>query len=228
MQASVITDIALAAVFAICIGYGYKRGFMRAAYQIISFILTVVVVFALRAPVTELLYDTQIGTAVTSAVQEKVNTAISKTGFGTDTDAFVDELAFPEFIGDSIKKSMQSAQAFKENTTAAICESITDTIMSFLSAAILFAAVKLGLSVILAVLDRMCRLPLLNLVNKTAGAAVGVLNALVIVYAVCALLMFFAPTQKQADINSVISQTTLTKQFYNNNYLLKLLCLNKQ
>ncbi len=225
MQASVITDIILAAVFAICIGYGYKRGFMRAAYQIISFVLTVIIVFAFRAPVTQLLYDTQIGTAVTSAVQEKVNTAISKTDLTSDANAFVDELAFPEFISDSIKKSMQSAQDFKIDTANTVCENITDTLMTFLAAAILFASVRLGLSIVMTVLDRVCRLPLLNFMNKTAGGAVGVLNALIIVYAVCALVMFFTPAQKQPQVNTVISQTTLTKQFYNNNYLLKLLCL---
>lgn len=226
MQIGLIIDLVLVLVLLGSVSYGYKRGFMKAAYQIISLVLTVFIVFAFRAPMTEYLYSTELGGTISSTVAEKVNMAISQTDYTQGINNVVSEMGFPQFIADSIMKSMQTVENTKGDVVKSIGDNITDTIMTFLSSALLFAVVRIAMSVIMTALDRMCRLPVLRFMNKAAGAIVGAVNALAIIYIACGLVMLLAPTEARPMVNESINQTTVTKYFYNNNYLLELLCLD--
>lgn len=221
-----IIDLVLVLVFFGCVSYGYKRGFMRAAYQIISLVLTVFIVFAFRAPMTEYLYSTELGNTITSAVSEKVNIAISQTDYTQGINNVVAEMGFPKFITDSVINSVRTAENTKDDFVKSIGDNITDTIMTFLSSSLLFAVVRIAMSVIMTALDRIFRLPILKFMNKAAGAIIGAVNALAIIYIACGLVMLLAPTDVRPKVNESINQTTITKYFYNNNYLLELLCLD--
>lgn len=219
-----IIDIILAAIFAVCIGYGYKKGFMRAAYQILSLIITIVIVFAFRSAAVEYLKSSEIGERITVTVQTQVESIGEKTDYTQIVNESVEKMGLPDFLTDSITKGVENVEVSKDNMVGTVSVNITDAMLEILATAALFLIVRIALAVIMSVLDKVCKLPVLNFMNKTAGAAVGVINALVVVYVLCALAMFFVPSENKQTVNDAIGETYITKHFYNNNLLLELLC----
>jgi uncharacterized membrane protein required for colicin V production len=59
--------------------------------------------------------------------------------------------------------------------------------------------------------------------DKLGGFVFGVVQGLLIVYAVCALLMLFNSSPQFADIFNTIENSMIAKYFYENNIILNLM-----
>ncbi len=222
IHAGLIIDIIIVLLFAGCISYGIKRGFMRAAYQIISLALTLFIVFAFRAPLTDYLYKSQMGQNIVTVINQKVDDAITQTDYTQNINTSVNQLGLPSFVTDGIEKTAQSAESTRSAYVKSVAENITDTLMVSLASSILFLVSKIAISALMMGLNNIFRLPILKQVNKTAGGAIGLINALLVIYIVSALVMFISPAESKTTINDTINDTYIAKYFYNNNLLMKL------
>lgn len=222
IQPSLIIDIVIILIFVGFVSYGLQKGFMRAAYQIISLGLTLFIVFAFRSTATDCLYNSQIGQKIVVTINQKVDDAISQTDYTNDISDTISELGLPEFVTNGVTQTAKSAEQSREKFVKSTADSITDSIMVSLASTILFIISKIGVSAIMSALIKIFRLPVLKQVNKLIGGIIGVINALLVIYIISALVMVFSPTYTKTTINDTINQTYIGKHFYNNNLLMRL------
>ena len=218
----IIFDAVVVGIFILCISVAMKKGFIKASSTILSIVLTFVLMFLFQDTISTYIKNSDMGLAI----KEKVTSAITKDVQGqnpqTSDSQFFKNTGIPGFIINLIPDVSDKIYNAKNEIVQKTSENITASIINVLSIIVLYILIRILLFILLKILDSLFNLPGLKTVNKLSGAAIGVINALFIIYILCALLIWFVPNDSSEMIKTTISQTILTKYFYNNNLLLKI------
>ena len=132
------------------------------------------------------------------------------------------EFGLPLFFSSVAKDTENKIESVKNDLIEQAAESTTASVINILSIVILYISIRILLFFGLKILNMIFKLPLLKSVNKLAGAAIGFVNALFIVYIICAGLIWFVPNNSSQLVKDTIADTYITQYFYNNNKLLEL------
>ena len=88
---------------------------------------------------------------------------------------------------------------------------------------IIFIIVRAVLQLLTFVSDIITSLPIIKQCNEVGGVLYGVIKALLIIYAILAIVFFVIFITGKSNISDIISSSYITKFFYENNILLKLI-----
>ncbi|MBE7045536.1 MAG: hypothetical protein E7397_08385 [Ruminococcaceae bacterium] len=226
-----ILDILLVAVIACVVWFSMKKGFIKASYHAISVLVTILVVFAFQAPFQEFLEESALGDLVREKVAITVNQTVSEheelQSAQADENALlmlIENLPLPEFIHkfleDTIIAQSKNLENLKEGLAESVTKMVSSVLMQLVSIVLLFLLVRLGLFILFRILNAVAKLPVINFFNKVLGAVMGAINALLVVYIACALVMLLTPVSAAEPLNEAINQTYLLKYFYQNNLLM--------
>ena len=87
----------------------------------------------------------------------------------------------------------------------------------------LYRAILLVFLVLLTIIaDVIMNLPILKQFNKIGGVLYGIIKSLIIIYIVLAIIFAITYITGNTTISDAISRSYITKIFYNNNVLLKI------
>lgn len=205
---SIAFDVGIAVIFAVCIASSMKKGFIKSTASILSIVLTIVMMLAFSDGINEYLKNSELG----ECIGERVSESLTKQ---TDEEKASDYiLSLPGFLKPAAEELDKTAQELTNKTS----EGITSAIINLLSILLLYIAVRILLFFALKLLNALFKLPVLKSVNKIAGMAIGAVNALFIVYILCACLIFFGT----GDMSEIIKNTFIAHYFYDNNILLEM------
>lgn len=217
----IIFDVALIAIFAFSIYRSMKCGMLKASKKVLSVILTMVIMASSHAYITAWFKISALGdkitAAVTNRVEENYDTLVpySQNSENTQDGAF-------SFFDKIIAKKSSEFQNAQKNFTEVLTEQIIDSVLGIIALILLYIAIRLFLFVLFKILSLIFELPLLKSLNKIAGAAIGVVNALFAVYLITAVLGLFLSGDVALTVQEAISKTYITKYFYENNLLLNI------
>lgn len=228
-----ILDLALIAVITAAVLIAKKRGFLKSSYNVLSLIITAVLIFTMQEPFCEYLSSSKLG----AAVRENVSKQVMGTAEGefseiddvedAETAVKVGEMMglptfLMDFLDDKLEKQTKAVEEMKNDALAVLTDTVTEVILKIISIALLFILVRLCVFLLLHFLDALFKLPVLNGINSFLGMIVGAVNGLLIVYVACALLTLLAPTESLSAISEAVDKTLIMKYFYNNNLLIEL------
>ncbi len=225
-----IWDIVLVGVIVLFVAVSCIRGFFKASRAIVSLVLTAILLTSMQPVVLTFLQSSALGNNIREIVAENVEKSYKKEQLPEDTDTtdtetslmICNKLALPGFISEGIENSIKQMSEVKNNVMELICDAVTLCVMKILSVVLLFILVRIFVFLILKLMESLFGLPGLKTVNKTLGALVGVFNAVLAVYILCAAISLLAPMETLPKIQSTVDSTLLLKYFYNNNVLLSL------
>lgn len=214
-----IFDIAIVLIFVICISNSMKQGFVKASSAILSIVLTIVLMFAFQDSISTYLKNSQFG----KDINEKITQALTQQNKEEiKEDENSTDFGLPMFFGTMIKDTEEKIEDVKNDLITQAAESTTSSVINILSIVFLYIAIRIALFFLLKIINLVFKLPVLKSVNKLLGALVGAVNALFIVYILCAGLIWFVPNDSSETIKDAVSKTYITQYFYNNNKLLDL------
>ena len=225
-----ILDAILVLIVVFCVAYSGKKGFFKASKNILTLVLTVTLLASMQGVMLEFLQDSAIGDNVKRMVSQNITKTYEEEQLPEDADTtdteqslmICESLHLPDFLADSIEDSLAAMSEVKNNVMEVITDAITDLIMRIIAILMLFVLVKLFVFLIIKILDSLFSLPGLKAVNKSLGAVIGIVNAMLTVYIICGLVSLFTPMQSLAVVDSAIDKTVLVKYFYDTNLLLSL------
>lgn len=225
-----ILDIILVAVIIFFVLMSAKKGFISASKNIITLILTVTLLASMQSVVLESLQKSPLGDNIKEMVSKNVTKTYQAENLPegadtTDTEKALmicESMSLPTFLANSIEESIRGMSEIKNNVMEVITDSLTNLIMRIIALILLFILVRIFVFLAVKLLESLFGLPGLKTINKTLGAAIGVINALLAIYIICGLVSLFVPTDKLSLVSAAIDQTMLLKHFYNNNLLLSL------
>ncbi|MDD6735414.1 MAG: CvpA family protein [Clostridiales bacterium] len=225
-----ILDGAFCAVIILCICISAKKGFIKASRNILALILTAVLMVSMQPVILSYLQSSSLGDNIKTVVAKNITKTYEKEGLAEDTDtsdteaslAICDKLGLPDFLSVNIEKSIKGMAEVKNNVFEVITDAMTLTILKIIALILLFILVRIFVFLILKLLESLFGLPGLRTINRTMGACIGIINALLAVYIICGAVALLTPVDKLAAIQEAVGSTYILKYFYENNVLLSL------
>lgn len=207
-----VVDIIIIVVILLCIFDGYRKGLVGMLFSIVSFIISVILAFALFNPVASLIKNN-------TELDENIQTAIITNFTSEDSSEDNGSENLPDVITNYIEKT---ANDIKNSSIESVAVNISDTCVNGLSFFGIFLVARIVLFIISKVANLIAELPLLKQVNKAGGFLIGIIKGLLIVYIVFAIISFLAPVFEGSQLYSVINESFIGNFMYDNNLLFKL------
>lgn len=210
---SVFIDIIIAVIIAVPVILGIKRGFVRSAMKLVSVILAIlaanilmpyispfckekIIVPYVNEPVKSYV-STVVGDAVgsagetgadnISAVSERLKSVCGT--FGIDISDITD--ALENSVSDS---AVAGAEEITANVTEYIAGEVTDKASDILAFLLAFVGALIVLGIATFIINAICKMPVLNGINRAAGALFGFCCGGIAAIVIAKLLAAFMPT----------------------------------
>lgn len=206
---------------------GLKKGFIKMLFSIVSLIVTIILTMVINPRVSDYLRNK---TKVYETVQEKtcefIEDTILKAEEGEEGGKTIEELPFPDIIKNKLLEnnnedtySLLGANTLGEYISIYIANIIVNAIAFCATFFVIFIAIRL----VVYLLDLLSRLPLINGMNKLLGLALGLLEGLLVLWALCLVVTACAGTSWGRAALEQISNNGFLGFIYNNNYLMRII-----
>ena len=196
-----VVDLIIIAIVALSTFLAYRKGLVKLAIGLCTFIISIVVTFILYYPISNLVINvTGIDEAIEDAIYEKANDVIQD---GTQEEGLTNQMI------ETAKNEM-----LPETARNLAINIVRGGVMI-----VLLIAVRIALKFITAIADAIAKLPIIDQINKTSGMVYGVIRGILIVYVALLILGIPGKINPNNKWNESIDQSFLGKAMYQNNVL---------
>ncbi len=231
--------LAAIAILGVCAFAGWRAGFVKSVFSLVSTIAVIIITILVSPIVTNMLKSSD---SITGAITGKLEQIIDLSGIAENLSAgeernpaaFIDSLALPDSIKDTIKSSLIDTMEEKEAEAAEfvgdqldalevyICELLTNIILNAVGFFVTFLVAAAGIAVLCFVLDVISKLPVLHQINTLAGLALGALEGLVILWIVFIVITMLGSTEFGQSCMGMINESRILSFLYDSNILAKI------
>lgn len=216
---------------------GWRAGFVKAVFSLVSTIAVIVLTILLSPIVTGFLESNEtIAGTIHGKLDEIINLEIDATEVEDTSDplSFIDSLSLPESMKEGIKNALQATMEEKsaeaesfvgdqlKTLESYICEVLTGMIINAMGFMITFVIAAVGMAVLCFLLDIISKLPVLHQINTIAGVAFGALEGLVVLWILFVILTMFGSTEFGQTMLAMISESEILSFLYDHNFLSKI------
>ena len=210
----IIFDVIIIAIIALNIFICYGKGLVRLAVGLIAVLGALILAMILYRPISNaIIKNTEIDEKIENAIIEK---------FSAETEGNA-EVRYVGII-DYLEKYVDNAVNKTQNEI--VYESAGTMAIKFINVAVLliiFLIVRILLQLLTFISDMITSLPILKQFNEAGGVIYGAVKALIIIYALLAIVFFVIYATGNTTISDAIANSFITKFFYNHNILLDIL-----
>ena len=196
-----LIDLILIAIIALFAFIGYKKGLIKVAFNLISFILAIIISIVLYKPMSNFIINyTPLDDYIESTISERLNSS-------EITDEETQNIVSNYYTN------------IKNASTSVISSGISKTIINIACMIIVFITVKIILLFFKFAGDLIAKLPLIKPLNNAGGFIYGILKGFIIIYIFLALIAILSPIININNIVTMINSSILTNIMYNNNII---------
>lgn len=208
-----ILDFSVIAVFLISFFVMAKKGFAKAIYSLGANAAALILLSVILTPAADAVLKTQLGDRIRESINEIILEHTPEISADIADNAVLENEFAPVIKKQLIKQGI-------ENATYNSVEAITKLIVKIITAVVLFILLRCVLSILFKLLSTILKLPVLAQINALAGGAAGIVNALLIIYIVCAVISLSFEWTK--PLQTAVDNTLIFKFFYMNNLLINI------
>lgn len=217
-----ILTIIILAIFAICVFSGFKKGFLKTAFSLVSWILVLVLCNFATPIVTDLLIEhTEIEVVVEKTVNEKLSSAIEEVlqnGGVSDLEAALPGEIKEMLLGENENFSELLLQSGSIDVTP-----VVDGIIGILGFVVTVIVLRIAMVVVEFLLGVVAKLPLIGPMDKLLGIACGAGKGLIWCWVILAIVSVLALTGTNTELATYIAQSELLTWLQDNNLLLNVI-----
>ena len=201
---TLLIDLIIIGIIILFTFIGYKRGLVKIAFSLCTFIIALVISLILYRPVSTLIIDnTEIDEKIENTIIENIlPEGLAKT----------DKV---ELEGDVYHALLKEGKYSIEGIAETFSTKIIETIVLLL----IFILAKIVLRFVTILADLIAKLPLLNTFNHLGGIIFGFLQGCLIILVTFCLISLFAPMIDEGFIDN-INNSKLGSIIYQHNILL--------
>ena len=209
-----IVDLIIGVIIILFLIIGYKQGLVFCLINLATFIVAIVLAFALCSPVAELVKNT------TEIDENMKSFIVSHMPGGEEIDLKANE-QLPEPIRNAIDGSVTSINEAKEKAIDATATEITNNVLKAICFVAIFFLVKILMLVLKVVSRIFTKIPVIEQINTLGGMIVGALEGLILVYVIFGVISLISPMLTNTAIVDSINDSFFGKMMYNNNVVVK-------
>ena len=197
-----LLDLIVIAIIALSTFIGYKKGLIKVAFGLVSFILAIALSVILYKPVSNFIIEyTPIDNYIEQTISERLNS--------------------PEITDEETENIVSNYyNNFKNTSTQIVASGISKAIINISCMIIVFIISKLLLLFFRFIGDLIAKLPLIKQINHAGGFLYGLLRSFIIIYGLLALIAISSPIINMNNLITMINNTIITNIMYNNNIIL--------
>lgn len=208
-----ILDIILVVLIIGAIILGNKKGFIKIASGLVTFIIAFVIAYMFANNVADYIrYDTGVGNKIEQSIVTSVSSMLDKESKEQEKS----NSKLEAMLGNKINEIIEGS---KDNTVSVV----TNYIFTGIGFAATFTVVKLVLIIATIMLDGVFNLPVLKSFNKLGGIIASVILLLLKVWIVFAIIHFISPMEFMQGIVKTINSSVITRILYEHNILVSLI-----
>lgn len=197
-----IADIVIIVILLIFLIVGISKGFMKQVFGLIGTIAAIIIAVLLCRSLADF---------VISHTSLKATIAPAIAGFLGLPEALVDaetasaslqESGMPGFLIEALQNYMAQLNETTFNLSVIVSEALAEYLIVFICFIVIFIGVKLLTLILKGIAAMLQKITLIKIIDKIAGAAVGLFKGLLIVYSLLYLINLLS-----FDFMAVIQQT---------------------
>ncbi len=204
---SIIFDVAVIAIIALCTFIGYKQGLVKSAIKILSFFIAIIIALVLYKPVSNIIINS---TSIDDSIKNTMIEKIRPEGVENNKEIVIEDNVALKIIGNAT------------NTIEGIASAFTVKLIETATLLAIFLIVKIALKFVSALTDLITKLPILKQVNKFGGTVYGIIKGIILVYTILAVIYLLTPLLKNT-VTEDINRSIIAKTLYNNNFILHMI-----
>ncbi len=194
-----ILDLIILAVILVTTFIGYKKGLIKAAFGILSFIIALIISLLLYKPVSNFIINyTPIPDKIETHIENRISTSNEE-----ETDNFISNYY----------------HNIKNSSVSIIAHNMTNSIINIASVFIVFILTRIILFFIRFSGDLIAKLPLIKQFNHIGGFIYGLFAGFIIIYAILTIIAILAPIIDLNNIIKLINNSIIGNIMYNNNII---------
>lgn len=196
-----IIDLILIAIIALFTFIGYKKGLIKVAFGLVSFILAIAISVIIYKPVSNFIINyTSIDDSIEALITERLDSS--------ETTQEETENIVSNYYNN-----------IKNASTSVIANGMSKTIINVSCMLIVFIVTKIILFFFRFAGDLIAKLPLIKQFNSAGGFIYGLLKGFIIIYGLLALIAILSPIININEIVTIINKSIITNIMYNNNII---------
>ena len=208
--------------------WGYKKGFMKVALSLVSWLVVLVACYIATPIVAEgIVKHTPLAAIIQETVSDKLNSAIDEVmddvAGALDSEKLAEvEAQLPAQLKESILGEHESL-ADLVTSTGDIEVDTTDLANGaayLVSVLIVIIVTRIALIVVEKVFDLVAKLPLIGQANTLLGIAAGALKGLVWCWVVLTIIAVLAYTGANTELIALVNGSQILTWLYENNPIL--------
>lgn len=210
----IIFDLILIGIIVLNVFICYKKGLVKLAVGLIAVLVSIILALLLYKPISNLIIEkTEIDNNIENAIienftsEENEENEIDDSGFMKYIEQYVD---------DTVNKTKNEIVTEAAGVIAVKVINIGVIISIFIVA-------RLVLILLTFITDLITELPIIKQFNDIGGILYGIIKALLIIYIILAIAFFIIYVTGNTTISEAISNSYITKFFYNNNIILNII-----
>lgn len=217
-------------VVVVFIGYhvidGLHRGFIRKAVSALSLVITLVLVTWLTPKVNTVLQDY---TSIHENIQETCSELLLDSQYNaevkTEQVLMIENMNLPDNLKEMLLENNNeeaygflNVSGFHEYVGAYLANVIVNAVAYLLTFLIVWTVIR----VVLVACDVVTKLPVLHGVNKLAGGALGIAEAVILVWIAFLLVTIFCNGEVGQMIFELINENAFLSLLYSQNVIMKI------
>ena len=214
--------IVVLAVFAVCVFSGYKKGFLKTAFSLVSWILVLVLCKFATPIVTDLLIqNTDVEVVIYETVDGKVKDAVEEALQNKGASEI--EAALPAELKNLLLGENESIADALMGSGALDVTPVVDGIVGILGFVVTVIILRIAMVIVEFLLGVVSKLPLIGPMDKFLGIGCGAVKGLIWCWVILAVVSILALTGANTEFAAYISQSEILTWLQNNNLLLNLI-----
>ncbi len=214
---------------------GWKTGFVKIVFSLVSTIVVIILTIMFSPIVVNVLKSSEM---ITTTVQNGLGSVVDLSGVlnleeEVQPESFIDNLKVPDSMKEILTQAISnvfsennaSLEEYREEKLAVIenyiCSLLTNIILNAIGFFITFVIASIAVAILCFVLNIISKLPVLHQINVLAGASVGAVEGLMLVWIGFIIITMLGSTEFGQNALELISESTLLSVLYDNNVLAK-------
>lgn len=199
---------------------GYRRGFIKMAFRLISFILAIFLAILLFPVVAQFLRGTFVYTGLKEYIRRTMG--LEELVYTHTADIFAN-LPIPSVLQNSLVENHTPNMVELLNVNSIeefIAAYIAGLVVNIIAIVIVFVLVRVILGIISNLLDIVGKLPIIRSFNRLGGIIAGAFQGVIVIWVIMTLATLFFLNPDRPEFQNMLESSWVAFWFFENNPIL--------
>lgn len=217
----ILVDLVIISVIVSNAFWGYRRGLVNVVFQILAFLVSLLVMFVLYKPAANMIMNnTKLDESLSASIESYLSGTSLADGELLEVGKSNISTAVVELINSFVSEALHKAEA---NAVHYVSIQLTKMIIYTGTMLFLFIISRMLLMIVRFLAELIAHLPIIKMFNKSGGLIYGVIKGFIIVYAILSILSIISPFISSLGIIAAIQDSKFGSVMYNNNILIDII-----